>query len=651
MTIAGDLKQDDRWYWKGIIRMALVAFAGVVCVAAADYSDKDQIRSLQSSLSESQPATERVRIMNELAQSYLFDSIEMSLRYAQEALVLAERIEDGPGISTALNQLAMACEIKGALPQALDLYQRAFDRDQRRRDFQEASQVLVNMAEACQFANDKAQSVIIYERALAHAQQNGLWDQLSSICNDLGAVFQEMGEYKKAKKIYALALSIPQLSVDNRARARSLENLGFLHSLGPAKDTACLMLVEAVQIYASLNMDIEVFQAKLSLGQVHVERGRIDEAEMVITGMIDCEPGHIPPAYLAKAQLILATIRTHQAKYDEAIALLDDGFDMVRNVDIGGLKADYMQQYAKVYGHLHQYRSALDYTNQRLSLIDTLNRMDRLDLEREMRAEFHVREQEAALEASHQQEVQERREKQWMLVLLIISFVLILLISVFAVSKTRLNRMLIDKNHLIDRSLQEKKLLIREIQHRVRNNLQIISSLLSLQVRSSKGEESRMALLKGQRRVDAIALVYKNIYRSDKITGVEVTEYIEMLSQMLRRAHPQINIETEVDPVILDVDVLVPIGLIINELMNNTIQYSLGNETGGRIKISLKEVEDFMELLLEDNGRGLSLEELQAINESGFKLINAYLQKLHGSIRIGSNFICCQFDPYIDQAA
>ncbi|RZV53842.1 MAG: sensor histidine kinase, partial [Flavobacteriaceae bacterium] len=259
-----------------------------------------------------------------------------------------------------------------------------------------------------------------------------------------------------------------------------------------------------------------------------------------------------------------------------------------------------------------------------------------------------------AMKMEMAREQQELREKQWLLALLIISFILVGVLSVFAISKMRSNRTLKEKNQIIDQSLKDKELLIREIQHRVKNNLQIISSLLKLQVRSTNDDEAKSALRKGQERIDSIALIYKNLYQSDKITGVQTKQYIEQLSRSLLRSLPLISLTTDVEDLILDVDVLVPIGLIVNELISNAIQYGFADDEMGHIMISLKRDGNDIALIVEDDGIGLSQMEMEHRNKSGFKLIRAYLQKLNGTIHIRSSqgtIVHCQFKAVADLAA
>lgn len=618
------------------------------------YPDLSQHKQLMLTLQQVGDDSSRVEIFNEMAQLFLYDSVGLARLYASKALDLSKRIGYAKGTTESLNNLATAHEISGSFEEALRLYEAAFAHAKNQKAYRMASDVLVNMAVACYYQNDKAQAISLYNKAIKHAHEFSMLQDVSYIYSDLAAIYQEMGEFHQATRIYKLALESALQSGDKLGYAQTLENLGFLYSLGAQKDTACSYLLEAIRTYRNLDMEVEALQAELSISQVYLEMGWYDHADRLTSNLMHGSLGNVPEIYQSRARLILATIRNNQERYDEAITLLDEGFDLVRNMDEEGIKADYMQQYAQVYQRRHQYERALEYMNRRLSLMDTLNRMDRLDLEREIRAQFSLREQEAALRMEQAEEQQVLRERQWLFALLMISFVLLGVLSVFAVSKMRSNRTLKEKNLIIDQSLQDKEVLIREIQHRVKNNLQIISSLLKLQVRSTHDLEAKEALQKGQERIDSIALIYKNLYQTDKITGVQTKRYIEQLSQTLLRAHPMIKLTTDVEDMILDVDVLVPIGLIVNELICNAVQYGFADNKEGQIMISLKRDGDDLALMVEDDGIGLSQVEMENRNESGFKLIRAYLRKLKGSIHILSNegtIVHCHFKAKSDQAA
>ncbi|MCB0381672.1 MAG: sensor histidine kinase, partial [Flavobacteriales bacterium] len=263
--------------------------------------------------------------------------------------------------------------------------------------------------------------------------------------------------------------------------------------------------------------------------------------------------------------------------------------------------------------------------------------LDRIEKEREMKAKFDLQEKEAQLLIQDQKIMQKNRESQWFGAILIISLLLLIVITIFALSKVQTNRTLMEKNRIIDQSLREKEVLLKEIHHRVKNNLQVVSSLLSLQAKSLKGEEALDALAKGKDRVRSMALIHQNLYQEEHLTGVNSREYVDRLCKALLNSYSMhgadINIKTEVEPMLLDVDTVIPIGLIINELITNAIKYAFIPHQSGEILISLKRNRRTLELVVADNGIGMK-ENSTPSQTMGYRLIKAFVQKLKGTYQV-----------------
>jgi len=139
---------------------------------------------------------------------------------------------------------------------------------------------------------------------------------------------------------------------------------------------------------------------------------------------------------------------------------------------------------------------------------------------------------------------------------------------------------------LISIQNDEKDILLREIHHRVKNNLQVISSLLGIQSRSIKDVQAKQAIHEGRARVHSMSLIHQNLYKKDNLTGVDMRVYLNKLSTDLINTYNlsegQIEIEKDIDELILDVEYVVPIGLIINELISNALKYAFPDQQNGK---------------------------------------------------------------------
>jgi PAS domain S-box-containing protein len=202
----------------------------------------------------------------------------------------------------------------------------------------------------------------------------------------------------------------------------------------------------------------------------------------------------------------------------------------------------------------------------------------------------------------------------------------------------------------VKESLNEKGLLLKEIHHRVKNNLQIIISLFNLQSSYVKDEEAFKALKEGQDRIKSMALIHERFYQSDGMSKIDFDEYIKRLSETLLQSsnlNPgQIKLQINSDKVSLDIDSAVPCGLIINELVSNSLKHAFNNNgTTGELFIGFNEDDDAKyRLTISDNGSGLPDDfSLESADSLGMQLVLALTDQLDGSVKIdrskGTKFI------------
>ncbi|MDX2071079.1 MAG: histidine kinase dimerization/phosphoacceptor domain -containing protein [Haliscomenobacter sp.] len=193
----------------------------------------------------------------------------------------------------------------------------------------------------------------------------------------------------------------------------------------------------------------------------------------------------------------------------------------------------------------------------------------------------------------------------------------------------------------IETSLQEKELLLKEIHHRVKNNMQVISSLLNLQ---SKGVQDPVALKvmrDGRDRVRSMALIHQTLYQNNDFSNVATADYFHKLAENLFHTYnidqQRVQLVSQIQPLKFNVDIMIALGLILNELISNTLKYAFPNEQSGEVRISLSANADQVELKVEDNGIGFPANFAPDTSRSiGFSLINAFTQKLGGSLQLNN---------------
>ena len=190
-------------------------------------------------------------------------------------------------------------------------------------------------------------------------------------------------------------------------------------------------------------------------------------------------------------------------------------------------------------------------------------------------------------------------------------------------------------------SLSEKEVLLNEVHHRVKNNLQIISSLVDLQSGSSPDEQTLRLVRESQDRIRAMALIHEQLYESEDLARIDFGGYVRNLSTNLFRAYEiapdSVALEVDCEDVRLSIDKAIPCGLIINELVTNALKYAFPKRQQGEIAVGLRSHGgDEVMLRVADNGVGLpdDLDDLARAKSLGLKLVIALSDQLQGTVEV-----------------
>ncbi|MBD0345585.1 MAG: PAS domain-containing protein, partial [Coleofasciculus sp. Co-bin14] len=202
----------------------------------------------------------------------------------------------------------------------------------------------------------------------------------------------------------------------------------------------------------------------------------------------------------------------------------------------------------------------------------------------------------------------------------------------------------------LEASLQEKEALLKEVHHRVKNNLQVISSLLDLQSQRIQNPQVLEVFRNSQNRVRSMALIHEKLYQSESLSKVNLADYIESLTVYLIQTYAinpnKITLQLNLEPVMLNLDTAIPCGLILNELISNALKHAFPGNTGGTIWISLSclhpvipsEKCDVFELVVGNNGVKLpELPDFSRAKSLGFQLVNILTQQLNGQIEVSQS--------------
>lgn len=251
--------------------------------------------------------------------------------------------------------------------------------------------------------------------------------------------------------------------------------------------------------------------------------------------------------------------------------------------------------------------------------------------------------------------------KWWSITLLVI----VLIAAVYRVIKWRTKQLATEKNKLEqtvnERTMQlkqslseqagllsEKDVLMKEIHHRVKNNLQVISGLLELQSKTVNDDAAKDALMEGRNRVRSIALIHQNLYQFENLSSIELKRFVNDLCRQIESVYKKqnkITMNINVPVLYLDIDSAVPLGLIMNELLSNSFKYAFNARAAGKINLEIHVVEEGKyELHYSDNGPGLPHDfDLSSATTLGMQLIHDLSRQIGGKVKYehknGATFI------------
>lgn len=318
---------------------------------------------------------------------------------------------------------------------------------------------------------------------------------------------------------------------------------------------------------------------------------------------------------------------------EEAILYAKEAIEIGKQLKRANVDLGLMKIFAELYESTGDYKQSLAYHRQAKAMEDSLQTLESKKSLQELEIKYETEKQEKELAASQFALEKASLQNRGLTIVACLVGVMAFIALYFLYFKSMTNSLLEQKNATIAQSLEEKETLLREIHHRVKNNLQVVSSLLSLQSDSIKDAEARQAFQEGQDRVYSMTLIHQNLYQTDNLTSMDIKEYIEKLADSLFQSYNirQENIQLSIDAesLLIDVDTLIPIGLILNELLSNALKHAFPAGEEGQIDVIFKQEAEALLLSVKDDGVGIPNDKLEDHSSSfGMTLIKSFAKKL-----------------------
>ncbi|WP_235932443.1 sensor histidine kinase [Flagellimonas sediminis] len=476
-------------------------------------------------------------------------------------------------------------------------------------------------------------------------------------------IYSNLGLYTEARNKYIMDVKPTIADNDSYGLAKYHSKVGNYLRLDNSAPTALSELKKAkayLDVYlndiSTQKSEADIFESDLlkaeiegNIGKCNVQLGDYEEAIPLLLNSIEVlktSPRNSDQSEVVDNTLFLADANLKLERFAEAKKNLDAEFDHVtvlQTIKRNSLLAAY-------YDRIENYRNAAIYYKRNERINDSMSQKEAALIKQQLVTVVGNEEMQNSLRIINEQKQinaqarSEMKAKEEQINLVIISLIFTLLGFaglVYAYMKSIKNQRLIaEQKHIIENALIEKDSLLKEIHHRVKNNLQMVSSLLSLQTKNTRSKAAIEALEEGKSRVKAMALIHQKLYQNDDLSVIEMQGYIESLINSVQSVYKKgghnISITIDAEGTELDIDRAIPFGLILNELVSNSFKYAFPeNDENGKIYIHLSKNGDQGYFEYSDNGVGLPEDtEERSHSSMGIRLINRLVNQLQSKLNI-----------------
>lgn len=522
----------------------------------------------------------------------------------------------------------LAFDYLNQLDSAIVHYEKAKQAALRAGEPKKAEGHEVNKGIACYYAGLNDRAIEHYHTALEMTRERGDTDVEAKILNNLAVVHRNRYDFQKAIETYQQSIAIKRESNDSVGLATSYFNLAKAHyqldSLN-ASDQAFELALSFAPNDSGFLAQVNVLRALNAL-----ESGEPQRAQKLLDGVSAIVQNDAGEIRLVGA-IVKATLLQADGNFAEAAQVIEDAYPLITNQRLDKIALDFERLLATSYEGMGRYQEALEhhkrYTEKKL----LRNNLQRERFAEEMLTRFETREKEAVIELQSVK-IEEGSQRRRLLVIgLVLAAALVAAMVVIVLQKVRSNQRLREEQAKTKAALHDRETLLREIHHRVKNNLQVVSSLLSIQGRGIRDEQALAAVNESRNRVQSMALIHQFLYGEDGLSSIDMQAYTEELGERLQNAIVPADLNVAIDlriaPIRLDVDTAIPVGLIMNELITNALKHAFPNRSEGRVTVVLEHASDALLLTVSDDGVGPP-SDLEHTSSFGMKLLDAFKSRL-----------------------
>jgi two-component system, sensor histidine kinase PdtaS len=458
--------------------------------------------------------------------------------------------------------------------------------------------------------------------------------------NNIALVYLRTGEHEPSADFFRRANQLATKFNNKTTLGYNYTNLATLYINMKKMDSVPVFFDNALAAFTETGEKPGLGLVYHNYGNFLLEQGKLDESETMLRKALEIRRSTNSNYDVASSMNVLGALLTKKGKMKEAEDFLLQSMVLLKG-ESGNRQKDLYKYLSEHYKAAGDYEEAYKYQASYITMNDTL--VDQNEVTNMLRAQsqYEVEKKEAQLALEKKEnELKSVRisNKNQQLIFLGIALGLALLLS-FVYFLNYRNK----KQHAV--ALEQKnsqiETLIRELHHRVKNNLQVVSGLLSLQSSRLEDDKARQAMEEGRTRVDAMAMIHQKLYMDKDLAAVDINDYLVNLSQSLANSfgYDEKHVHTHVTLPhrSVDIDMAIPIGLIVNELVTNAFKHAFKSTSDPRVDVSLERKPDGSMLLrVADNGKGLATM-ADTSKSFGMKLVHTLVEQINGNLQVAQD--------------
>ncbi|TVR78771.1 MAG: hypothetical protein EA412_08000 [Chitinophagaceae bacterium] len=595
--------------------------------------------SLIMSLNYVVPDTNKVWLYRDISYYLLSTNPDSALIFSNKGYELARKIDFLQGKIWNLYQQALAYEYKDDFQTAHKKYQKAINLAEENSDLLSVAKLENALGAAFFFEGNLLNAIEHYEKAYFLSESIEYKEGMGHALNNLGIIFRQRRNYVKALEVYDRSLDLKSLENDNMGMAYTYFNKGLAYSYMNEHKKSIESFKYAEALFEKTNSLDEMHAVDIGKGIALFHLNELEEAKVKLESGLEFTSKINPLEYVA-GLTYLGAIEIKAGKIKEGSEKIEMAYSLVK----GSGRLDLLRRIYKERAIAKEYSK--NYTEAILSwkeytrLTEILNNEQQQWAIEEMQARFELKEKEQTI-ALQNLEIEKNLAQQQLYLIGSISLSALFLIStIILINRQKLNSKLKKSMSQTSIALEEKEELIHEMHHRIKNNLQLLQSLLNLQSLSITDAEAVRTVQSSKNSVNAIGLIHHQLYAASNFRKIEMHEYIEQLINQYQEAfqlsYKNIQLHNHSEKIRVDIDTAIPLGLIINELVTNAMKHAFEDKETGNIHISLILSNNELILEINDDGSGF-IPDKKGSDSFGLKMIDTFSKKLKATLCHNNN--------------